>query len=375
MHIAQVSPLYESVPPRQYGGTERIVSYLTEELVRRGHDVTLFASGDSVTEANLVPMVPQALHMTKRVEEDLAPHVLMLEEVFSRLDEFDIVHFHIGYLHFPLSRLYGETHVTTLHGRLDIPHLKRTLRAYAEMPVVSISDAQRVPLPDINWQETIYHGLPADLYSLQPEPEGYLAFLGRISPEKRVDRAVAIAKRLDMNLKIAAKVNWFERRYFREEVKPLLADPRIEFLGEITEGEKNDFLGNAAALIFPVDWPEPFGLVQIEAMACGTPVVAFRNGAVPEVIDDGVTGFVVETVDEAVEAVRRATGLSRAGVRARFDKRFSAARMAGDYLALYRRLINGEKLGQMARLPAVRAEVDGDALVAQVKTESQSPPA
>jgi glycosyltransferase involved in cell wall biosynthesis len=350
MHIAQVSPLYESVPPRQYGGTERIVSYLTEELVRRGHDVTLFASGDSVTAANLVPMVPQALHMTERVEEDLAPHILMLEEVFSRLDEFDIIHFHIGYLHFPLSRLYRELHITTLHGRLDIPHLKRTFHEYAEMPVVSISDAQRVPLPDINWLETIYHGLPADLYSLQPEPEGYLAFLGRLSPEKRVDRAVEIAKRLDMKLKIAAKVNWFEHQYFEEEVEPLLADPRIEFLGEITEGEKNDFLGGASALIFPVDWPEPFGLVQIEAMACGTPVVAFSHGAVPEVIDDGVTGFVVDTVDEAVEAVRKAADLSRPAIRARFDKRFSAGRMAADYLSLYRRLINGEKLGQMAQL-------------------------
>jgi glycosyltransferase involved in cell wall biosynthesis len=350
MHIAQVSPLYESVPPRQYGGTERIASYLTEELVRRGHDVTLFASGDSVTDANLVPMVPQALHMTERVEEDLAPHILMLEEVFSRLDEFDIVHFHIGYLHFPLSRLYRETHVTTLHGRLDLPLLADTFHEYAEMPVVSISDAQRVPLPDVNWQETIYHGLPADLYSLQPEPEGYLAFLGRLSPEKRVDRAVEIAQRLDMNLKIAAKVNWFEHQYFEEEVEPLLADPRIEFLGEITEGEKNDFLGGASALIFPVDWPEPFGLVQIEAMACGTPVVAFSHGAVPEVIDDGVTGFAVDTVDEAVEAVRKAADLSRPAIRARFDERFSAGRMAADYLSLYHRLINGEKLGQMAQL-------------------------
>lgn len=342
MRIAQVSPLYESVPPRQYGGTERIVSYLTEELVRLGHDVTLFASGDSVTGANLVPMVPQALHMTERVEEDLAPHILMLEEVFRRLDEFDVVHFHVGYMHFPLSRLYRETHVTTMHGRLDIAHLARTYREYAEMPVVSISDAQRVPLPDLNWQRTIYHGLPRDLYDMHPEPDGYLAFLGRLSPEKRVDRAAEIARRLDMNLKIAAKVNWFEHAYFEEEVEPLLDDPRIEFLGEITEGEKSDFLGGASALIFPVDWPEPFGLVQIEAMACGTPVVAFANGAVPEVIDDGLTGFVVETVDEAVEATRRAADLSRADVRAHFEQRFSAERMADDYLALYRYLIAEE---------------------------------
>lgn len=340
MKIAQVAPLYESVPPELYGGTERVVSYLTEELVRQGHDVTLFASGDSRTSAHLIPMCERALHMTERVEDDVAYYTMMRYRVLEMRNEFDLIHFHSGYQHFPLSRIYREPHLTTMHGRLDLPGLKPLFREFNDMPVVSISDSQREPLPEALWQRTIYHGLPEDHFSFQPESDGYLAFLGRISPEKRVDRAIEIAMRLGMELHIAAKINWFEQEYYETEIKPLLdANPNIRFMGEITESEKNEFLGNASALLFPIDWPEPFGLVMIEAMACGTPVVAFRSGSVPEVIDAGQTGFVVNSIEEAVEAVKRVPQLSRAEVRRIFEERFSAARMTKSYVQVYKQII------------------------------------
>jgi glycosyltransferase involved in cell wall biosynthesis len=344
MKIAQVAPLYESVPPQLYGGTERVVSYLTEELVRQGHDVTLFASGDSVTAADLVPLCERSLRLDPDVVDPLTYHVLMLEKVFQRAHEFDIVHFHIDYLHYPLSRAYGEPNVTTLHGRLDLPELGVLYDEFGDMPVVSISDAQRIPLPHARWIGTIYHGLPLDLYDFHPGPGDYLAFVGRISPEKRVDRAVEIARRAGMPLRVAAKVDKVDRDYFEEEIAPLFEDPLVEFVGEIGEAQKNDFLGNAHALIFPIGWEEPFGLVMVEAMACGTPVVAYRKGSTPEVVDEGVTGYLVDTIDGAARAVERAGGLSRERVRRHFERRFSAARMARDYVRIYRRIVAGRTL-------------------------------
>jgi len=342
MKIAQVAPLYESVPPKYYGGTERVVSYLTEELVRQGHEVTLFASGDSVTRARLVAVCDDSLRLCKNCVDQLAHHIRMLELVFSDAEEFDIVHFHIDYLHFPFSRRLPVPSMTTLHGRLDIPDLAPLYREFCDMPVVSISDSQRAPLPWINWQSTVYHGLPEDLYRFRPGPGKYLAFLGRISPEKRVDRAIRIARRMGLEIKIAAKVDAVDREYFIDVIKPLLKDPLVDYLGEIGEGEKNEFLGNAQALLFPIDWPEPFGLVMIEAMACGTPIIAYRNGSVPEVIEHGATGFVVDGLEDAVKAVERLPTISRRRCREVFEERFSARRMAHDYVAAYRRLLVGE---------------------------------
>jgi len=342
MRIAQVAPLYESVPPKYYGGTERVVSYLTEELVRQGHEVTLFASGDSVTKARLVAPCRRSLRLDKQCLDQLAHHVLMLEHVFKDPTRFDIIHFHVDYLHFPLSRRHTTPHVTTLHGRLDIPDLVPLYQEFNDMPVVSISNAQREPLPWLNWQGTVYHGLPEDLYTFRPEHGSYLAFLGRISPEKRVDRAIEIAKRLDMPIKIAAKVDAVDRDYFEDVVEPLLKDPRVEYIGEIGEGEKDEFLGNAYALLFPIDWPEPFGLVMIEAMACGTPVIAYRRGSVPEVVEAGVTGFIVHGLEDAAQAAERIPTLSRQRCRQLFEERFSATRMARDYLAIYRKLVEGQ---------------------------------
>ncbi len=339
MRIAQVAPLYESVPPKYYGGTERIVSYLTEELVRMGHEVTLFASGDSETSARLVACCRRSLRMDQRCVDQMAHHVLMMERVLRRADEFDVVHFHIDYLHFPVSRHRGLAHVTTLHGRLDIPDLVPLYREFREMPVVSISNAQREPLFFANWQATVYHGLPSDMYRFRAEPGKYFAFVGRISPEKRVDRAIEIARRVGIPLKIAAKVDRVDRDYFETAVEPLLRDPLVEFVGEIGDGEKDEFLGDAYALLFPIDWPEPFGLVMIEAMACGTPVIAYRHGSVPEVMEEGRTGFIVESLEEAVAAARRVPELSRARCRAVFDERFTSARMAGDYLQVYDDLV------------------------------------
>jgi glycosyltransferase involved in cell wall biosynthesis len=335
MRIAQIAPLFESVPPKYYGGTERVVSFLTEELVRQGHDVTLFASGDSVTEARLVAGSRCALRLDTAVVDQLAPQILLLEKVYATAAAFDVLHFHVDYLHYPISRCHKATHVTTLHGRLDIPELVPLYEEFSEMPVVSISDAQRAPLPRANWLGTVYHGLPADLYRFQPERGTYFAFLGRISPEKRVDRAIEIAQRLDMPIKIAAKIDRVDREYFGSVIKPLLRDPRIEFVGEIGEQEKQEFLGNALALLFPIDWPEPFGLVMIEALACGTPIVAYRRGSVPEVLEQGRTGFVVTDLEDAVEAARRIPLLKRAHCRELFERRFTAARMAREYVALY----------------------------------------
>ena len=342
MRIAQVAPLFESVPPKYYGGTERVVSYLTEELVHQGHEVTLFASGDSVTKARLVAGCQRSLRLDNQCIDKLAHQTVMLERVFQRAAEFDIVHFHVDYLHFPLSRRQPITHVTTLHGRLDIPDLVPLYQEFRDMPVISISNAQRGPLPWAKWQATVSHGLPADLYQFRPEPGSYLAFVGRISPEKRVDRAIEIAKRVQIPLKIAAKVDPVDKRYFKSMIKPLLCESLVEFIGEIGEGEKDEFLGNARALLLPIDWPEPFGLVMIEAMACGTPVIAYRDGAVPEVIEEGHTGFIVEGLDDAVEAVRRIPELSRKRCREVFEERFTATRMAHDYIKVYECLIGGK---------------------------------
>ena len=350
MRIAQVAPLYESVPPKYYGGTERVVSYLTEELVRQGHEVTLFASGDSETNARLVAGCRRSLRLDKNCQNQLTSHLVMLEHVFARAADFDIIHFHVDYLHFPLSRRERITHVTTLHGRLDIPDLVPLYREFRDMPVISISNGQRKPLAWANWQATIYHGLPADKYWFRAQPGSYLAFLGRISPEKRVDRAIEIATRVGMPLKIAAKIDPVDKDYFDLAIAPLLRNPLVEFVGEIGEREKDEFLGNAYALLFPIDWPEPFGLVMIEAMACGTPVIAYRGGAVPEIMEQTRTGFIVEALEDAVEAVRRVPQLSRKGCREVFEKRFTATRMASGYVQVFERMIsrNQEKIPEAA---------------------------
>jgi glycosyltransferase involved in cell wall biosynthesis len=344
MRVAQVAPLYESVPPKLYGGTERVVSYLTEELVRLGHEVTLFASGDSQTAAKLVPACPRALWRDEACRETLPHHVRLMELVFADVSRFDLIHFHTDYLHFPLLRRQPCASVTTLHGRLHEPDVGALLTGYSDVPLVSISDEQRRPLPRANWQATVYHGLPRDLHTFGEGKGGYLAFLGRISPEKRLDRAIAIARAAGMPLKVAAKIYPEERPYFEQTIAPLLRESRsfVEFLGEVGGRAKDEFLGNAHAFLFPIDWPEPFGLVMIEALACGTPVIAFRNGSVPEVITNGVTGYVVDGVPEAVEAVRRAVWLSRRACRQAFEERFDAARMARDYLGVYRRLMHIE---------------------------------
>ena len=340
MRIAQIAPLYESVPPRLYGGTERVVSYLTEELVRQGHDVTLFASGDSKTSAKLVPCSDLALRMNPVVIDPLPYHVIMLEEVRRKADEFDILHFHIDFLHAPLVHGFKQPTLTTLHGRLDLPHIIPFYRFFRELPLVAVSDDQRNYLRSVKWAGTVHHGLPRDLLSLQPKVSaGYLAFLGRISPEKRPDHAIEIAARTGMPLKIAAKVDRADQLYWQEKIRPIVeAHADVEFVGEIAEREKARFLGQAAALLFPVDWPEPFGLVMIEAMACGTPVIAFKSGSVVEVIEEGVSGFVVETLEDAVAAVGRIGSLERAEVRAAFERRFIAERMARDYTRIYQAL-------------------------------------
>jgi glycosyltransferase involved in cell wall biosynthesis len=349
MKIAQIAPLVESVPPQSYGGSERIVSYLTEELVRLGHDVTLFATADSYTAARLVGCAPKALRLDEAVRDPLPHHLLMLEQVRRRAVEFDILHFHIDLLHGPLLRTLPTPAVTTLHGRLDLPDLAPFYRAFPDMPLVSISDDQRRPLPAAGWMRTIMHGLPLDLLPFRPKPGTYLAFLGRISPEKRPDRAIEIAARAGLPLRIAAKVDRADREYWQTEIEPLIrSTPHVDFVGEIGEDEKAEFLGNALALLFPIDWPEPFGLVMIEAMACGTPVIAFPCGSVPEVVDAGVTGFLVPSVEEAVAAVEAAPTLDRAVVRATFERRFSARRMAEDYLEIYGRLSINVGIGKAA---------------------------
>ncbi len=340
MKIAQIAPLAESVPPKLYGGTERIVSYLTEELVRQGHDVTLFASGDSITEATLVACSDVALRLNSAVHDHLPHQIVLLEEIRRRAHEFDVLHFHIDLLHFPLIRDFADRTVTTLHGRLDLPDLKPFYKAFPDVPLVSISNDQRRPMPPVNWAGTVHHGLPADLLSFTAKPKGdYLAFLGRISPEKQPDRAIQIAAKAGMSLKIAAKIDDADNAYWETVIEPMIkSHPNVEFIGEINERQKTDFLGNAGALLFPIDWPEPFGLVMIEAMACGAPVIAFAHGSVPEVIDNGISGIVVDSVTEAAENVEWALRMDRHRVRATFERRFSAKRMARDYLDIYRDL-------------------------------------
>jgi glycosyltransferase involved in cell wall biosynthesis len=340
MRIAQVAPLFESVPPKNYGGTEAVVSYLTEELVRQGHHVTLFASGDSVTSAELRAPCSRSLRQDAKPWDSVACHLAMLEQVYQLSDRFDLIHFHVDYLHYPLSRREHCPHVTTLHGRLDVPGLELLYREYNDIPVVSISDAQRRPLPRLNWQGTVYHGLPKNLYSLSDEPGQYLAFLGRTSPEKGLDRAIEISRRIGIKLKVAAKIDKSDRDYYKQYLQPLMRDPLVEFLGEVGGRQKCEFLQKALAMLFPIDWPEPFGLVMIEAMACGTPVIAWPNGSVPEVMSDGVTGFIVENLDEAVEAVGRVKSFDRRACRRFFEERYTAPRMARDYLEIYHRLVN-----------------------------------
>jgi glycosyltransferase involved in cell wall biosynthesis len=342
MKIAQVAPLYESVPPKWYGGTERIVSYLTEELVRQGHQVTLFASGDSVTQARLVDACARSLRLDQECVDEIAHYIVLLEQVFRQASAFDLIHFHIDYLHFPLSVRQHIPTVTTLHGRLDLPDLVPLYQMFPSIPVVSISDAQRTPLPAVNWLGTVYHGLPEDLYTFRETPGTYLAFLGRISPEKGVEQAIAIAQQVGMPLKIAAKVDRKDRDYFQEVVQPLLHNNSlVQYIGEVGGDNKDTFLGEAYALLFPIDWPEPFGLVMIEAMACGTPVIAYPRGSVSEVLEDGVTGWIVEGIEEAVQGVARVPALSRARCRQVFEERFSASRMTHDYLQIYKRLLGG----------------------------------
>jgi len=336
MKIAQIAPLAERVPPVLYGGTERIVSYLTEELVCQGHEVTLFASGDSITQGTLVPSVTKALRLDQTVRDPLPHMILLLEQVRARADQFDVLHFHIDLLHFPLFRPLAERTITTLHGRLDLPDLRPFYEEFSDMPVVSISDCQQTPLPAAGWIATVPHGMPRGITRFYDGPsQGYLAFLGRICPEKGPDRAIAIAKRSGIKLKIAAKVDRVDQAYFEREIRPLLDDPLIEWIGEIDERQKPEFLGNALALLFPIDWPEPFGLVLIEAMACGTPTIGFRRGSVPEVVDHGVSGMIVDNEDQAVEAVHDIAKFDRSAVRACFERRFTVERMANDYLRLY----------------------------------------
>jgi glycosyltransferase involved in cell wall biosynthesis len=339
MRIAQVAPLIESVPPQAYGGTERVVSYLTEELVRQGHDVTLFASGDSQTAARLMGSVPQALRLADGVVDPIAHTVVQLEHVADRASEFDVIHWHLDYFHFPMSRRLGVPQLTTLHGRLDIEDVQPLYDEFTDMPVVSISDDQRTPLPQARWAATIHHGLPPDEFEPSYEPGRYLAFLGRISPEKRADRAVEVARRAGMELRIGAKVDALDQAYFEENVEPLLGHDHVEWVGEVAGRDKSELLRNAAALLFPIDWAEPFGLVMIEAMACGTPVIAYRSGSVPEVVEDGVSGFIVESIDESVAAVQRLGEIDRRKTRAAFERRFTVERMAREYVELYERLV------------------------------------
>jgi glycosyltransferase involved in cell wall biosynthesis len=338
MRIAQIAPLTESVPPRLYGGTERVVSFLTEQLVAMGHDVTLFASGDSCTSAELAAVWPTALRFDASLRDAMAPHMLMMEQVCRRGDEFDVLHCHLDYWPFSLFSRQGTPFLTTLHGRLDLPELRSVYDSFPEAPLVSISDAQRAPVPDANFIATVQHGLPADLLTPRKVTPSYLAFLGRICPEKRPDRAIRIARQAGIKLKIAAKVDRVDEDYFRDTIRPMIDGRDVELIGEINDAEKPDFLSGAIALLVPIDWPEPFGLVMIEAMACGTPVIAFNRGSVPEIVEHGVTGMIVDDEASAVAAIPRVASMSRAAVRRSFEQRFTAERMAEDYLALYRRL-------------------------------------
>jgi len=340
LRIAQVAPLYESVPPKFYGGTERVMSYITEELVRRGHEVTLFASGDSHTRAQLAPECAQALRLSGKPELGVSLQLPMLSDVYEKADKrFDIIHSHVDYWSFPFARLTNVPTVSTMHGRLDLEKLHPIYARYRELPLVSISDAQRKPLPFMNWVETIYHGLPRDLLRFSPGPGKYLAFLGRIAPEKRPDIAIEVARRVGIPLKIAAKVDEVDRKYFEAEIKPRISPPDVEYIGEIDESEKSEFLGDALALLFTIDWPEPFGLVMIESLASGTPVIARRCGSIPEVIRHAVTGFIADSIDELAEAIGKVDILSREECRSEFETRFSVEAMVDRYEHVYRQLI------------------------------------
>lgn len=340
MRIAQIAPLYESVPPKFYGGTERIVHYLTEELVKKGHDVTLFATGDSKTRARLIANVPEGLRLDKSCVDPIAHHIVQIQEVIERADEFDIIHFHTDYLHFPFSQKINVPIVTTLHGRLDLPDLQSLYKKFPLQQVISISYSQKKPLMIANWVGTVHHGLPCQLHKMGTGKGNYLAFLGRVSPEKGIEDAIKIAIKTNQKIKIAAKIDKADLEYFERNVKSLLNHPLVEFIGEICDSEKTKFLGDARALLFPIKWEEPFGLVMIESMACGTPVIAYNSGSVPEVIENGKTGFIVDSFDDAVQAVPKAENLSRQKVRAAFEERFTASRMADDYLHLFSSLIN-----------------------------------
>ena len=353
MKIAQVSPLYESVPPKMYGGTERVVHFLTEELVRQGHEVTLFASKDSVTTAKLVSCCERALRLDTGCLDQLAPHVLQLEMVQQMIDEFDIIHYHIDHIHFPLVRRAETPSLTTIHGRMDIPEYKNLYKEFDDIPLASISHSQRRPLPNARWIGNVYHGLPEDLYHFRENEGKYLAFLGRISPEKGIDRAIGIAKQAGIPLKVAAKVGKADEDYYQKEIKPLMQDPLIEFIGEIGEHEKNDFLGNAIATLFPINWPEPFGLVMTESMACGTPVIAYANGSVNEIIDDGKSGYIIESQEEALKAIRQLHKIDRKECRKTFERRFSVKRMTEDYISIYEQQVNkNRKPGRAKKLKA-----------------------
>src|SRR6266404_5385219 len=349
MRIAQVAPLTESVPPQLYGGTERVVSYITEELVRLGHEVTLFASGDSITRARLEAPCSRALRLDPNCHIPLTHHLRMLGQVYQRAQEFDVIHCHTDYLGLPLTHFTSTPTVLTLHGRLDIPDLDPMYSEYPEVPLVSISDAQRIHLPQLNWAATIHHGLPPDLYSFQPRPGSALLFLGRISPEKRPDTAIRVACRSGVPLRIAAKVDVVDREYFETTIRPLLAHPLIEFIGEVDEQQKGALLRDTLALLFPIDWPEPFGLAMIEALACGTPVIARPRGAVAEVLRDGVTGLLCETEDDMVEAVGRVATLERARCRQEFEQRFTSWVMTQRYLQVYQESVQTKVLHGMDR--------------------------
>lgn len=356
MKIAQVAPLIEAVPPKLYGGTERVVAYLTDALVELGHEVTLFASGDSLTKGRLQPIWPRSLRLDASVKDPFVPLFLQLETVARRAQEYDVIHAHIDYFAFPLLQRIAVPSLTTLHGRLDLPELPALYRMFGDVPVVSISNSQRAPLPQANYVATVLHGLPQDLLAKGEGRGGYLAFLGRISPEKAPEAAIRIAAQAGMPLKIAAKVDRVDEEYFKTRVEPLLGVGQVEFVGEIREDQKEDFLGNAAALLFPIAWREPFGLVMIESMACGTPVIAFENGSVPEVLENGVTGFIVQNEQQAAAAVRQAVALDRDRIRAEFERRFTARRMAQNYLAVYSRLAKNHRQPAAAGEPAARQD-------------------
>lgn len=355
MKIAQVSPLFESVPPKGYGGTERVIAYLSEELVRQGHEVTLFASGNSSTSARLVSAVEESVRPEPQDNSWLAWHMIQMSQVREMAEEFDVIHFHTDCLHFPMVEKWRMPHLTTVHGRQDLPGLQSLYRHFNSIPLVSISNSQRQPLPWANWWETVHHGLPRDLYAPSDGHGNYFVFIGRMSPEKRVDRAIDIAQRCGMRLYIAAKIDKGEQTYVNEHIKPLLQLPNVEYIGEIGDREKRELLGSATALLFPIDWPEPFGMVLIEAFACGTPVIAYRHGAIPELVEEGVNGFLATNQDDAVRAAERIASIDRKACRATFERRFTSEHMANNYVAVYERAIRLAGVSQPTRGPAAPA--------------------